>query len=150
MSMLSNEPITAAQKASLDTSLGLLNTALEGFRKPVELNLQAGTTDVSETNVTAQVEPDSVVLRDVTGKRPIRILEQNYDGSLRVQAQMLAKFEGKTIDFSIPMSDGSVKLVPGSISLVVPATGPRGRPATRYRPLRRRPEGGFVLPPRGR
>ncbi|MGD0444432.1 MAG: hypothetical protein ABSA39_10900 [Edaphobacter sp.] len=97
------------------TALTIYNQDFAVIRKPVELNLQAGTTDVSETNVTAQVEPDSVVLRDVTGKRPIHILEQNYDGALRVQAQMLAKFEGKTIDFSIRMSDGSEKVVPGTI-----------------------------------
>ncbi|SOE96305.1 phasin family protein [Burkholderia sp. D7] len=41
MSVLSNEEITATQKASLDTSLGLLNAALEGVTKLVELNLQA-------------------------------------------------------------------------------------------------------------
>jgi phasin family protein len=41
MSVLSNEEIKATQKVSLDTSLGLLNTALEGVRKLVELNLHA-------------------------------------------------------------------------------------------------------------
>jgi phasin family protein len=49
MSMLSNEQITAAQKVSLDTSLGLLNTALEGFRKLVELNLQAVKSTLAES-----------------------------------------------------------------------------------------------------
>src|ERR1700730_11156192 len=93
------------------TALTIYNQDFAVIRTPVDLDLHAGTTEVSETNVTAQVEPDSVVLRDVTGKRPIHILEQNYDGALRVQSQMLAKFEGKTIDFSISMSDGTVKLV---------------------------------------
>jgi len=41
MSLLSPEQIAATQKNNLDTSLGLLNTAFEGFRKLVELNLQA-------------------------------------------------------------------------------------------------------------
>jgi len=50
MSMLSNEPITAAQKASLDTSLGLFNTALEGFRKLVELNLQVVKSTLAESH----------------------------------------------------------------------------------------------------
>ena len=97
------------------TALTIYNQDFAVIRTPVELNLQAGTTDVSATNVTAELEPDSVVLRDVASKRPIHILEQNYDGSLRVQAQMLAKFEGKTIDFGIQMSDGSMKMVPGKI-----------------------------------
>jgi hypothetical protein len=96
-------------------ALTIYNQDFAVIRTPVELDLKVGTTEVSETNVTAQVEPDSVVLRDITGKRPIHILEQNYDGALRVQAQMLAKFEGKTIDFSIPMSDGTQRLVPGKI-----------------------------------
>jgi len=95
-------------------ALTIYNQDFAVIRTPVELNLQAGTTEVSETNVTAQVEPDSVVLRDVSGKRPIRILEQNYDGSLRVQSQMLAKFEGKTIDFMVGTGD-SAKVVPGKI-----------------------------------
>src|SRR5260370_8444654 len=41
MSLLSPEQIGAVQKASLDTSLDLANTALEGFQKLVGLNLQA-------------------------------------------------------------------------------------------------------------
>ena len=41
MSLLSPEQIAATQKANLDTSLGLANTALEGFQKLVGLNVQA-------------------------------------------------------------------------------------------------------------
>lgn len=41
MSVLSPEQIAATQRADLDTSLGLVNTALEGFQKLVGLNLQA-------------------------------------------------------------------------------------------------------------
>jgi hypothetical protein len=105
-----------AASATGRTALTIYNQDFAVIRTPVELNLLAGTTEVSETNVTAQVEPDSVVLRDVTGKRPIHILEQNYDGSLRVQAQMLAKFEGRTITFVIGTnSDGNPMVVQGKI-----------------------------------
>ena len=41
MSLLSSEQIDAAHKANLDTSLGLVNSALEGCQKLVGLNLQA-------------------------------------------------------------------------------------------------------------
>jgi hypothetical protein len=105
----------ASGPATGRTALTIYNQDFAVIRTPVELDLKSGTTEVSETNVTAQVEPDSVVLRDLSGKRPIHILEQNYDGSLRVQADMLAKFEGKTIDFGIQMSDGTMKVVPGKI-----------------------------------
>ena len=41
MSLSSSEQVAATQKARLDMSLGLLNTAFEGFRKLAKLNLQA-------------------------------------------------------------------------------------------------------------
>jgi phasin family protein len=41
MSLLSPGQIAATQKANLDTSLGLANTALEGFQTLVGLNVQA-------------------------------------------------------------------------------------------------------------
>jgi hypothetical protein len=108
--------VSAAQKAApAANSLTIYNQDFALVRTPVDLDLKAGTTQVSATNVTAQVEPDSVVLRDPAGKQPIRILEQNYDGALRVQAQMLAKFEGKTIDFLVPQANGEPKIVPGKI-----------------------------------
>ena len=105
----------ASSPAAVHTGLTIYNQDFALVRRPVELNLKQGTTEVSETNVTAEVEPDSVVLRDVAGKRPIHILEQNYDGSLRVQAQMLAKFEGQTIDFVVPDMQGGQKIVQGKI-----------------------------------
>jgi hypothetical protein len=97
------------------TALTIYNQDFAVVRQPLALDLKAGTTEVTETGVTAQVEPDSVVLRDMSGKRPIRVLEQNYDGSLRVQAQMLAKFEGKTVDFAVPTTTGELKIVVGKI-----------------------------------
>jgi hypothetical protein len=100
---------------SSGNSLTIYNQDFALVRTPVALSLQAGTTEVAETGVTAQVEPDSVLLRDPLGRQPIHILEQNYDGSLRVQAQMLAKFEGQTIDFAVSQAGGEPKLVRGKI-----------------------------------
>jgi len=103
-----------AQPAAGLTGLTIYNQNFAVVRTPVDLDLHAGTTEVSQTNVTAQVEPDSVVLRDATGKRAIQIVEQNYDGALRVQAQMLARFEGQTIDFMVGTGDAA-RIVPGKI-----------------------------------
>jgi hypothetical protein len=96
------------------TSLTIYNQDFALIRSPLTLTLHAGTNDISETHVTSQLEPDSVVLLDRATGRPIPILEQNYDGSLRVQAQMLAKFEGRAIDFEVTDSTGT-KIVPGKI-----------------------------------
>ena len=109
--------ILLAQTAGTGTpaALTIYNQDFALVRTPITLDLKAGTTEVSATNVTARVEPDSVVLRDPLGKREIRILEQDYDGALRVQAQMLAKFEGQTIDFVLPGTNGEQKIVAGKI-----------------------------------
>lgn len=119
--MLCGALVASAQKGApaaakpAESSLTIYNQDFALVRTPVTLNLQAGTTSVSETNVTSQVEPDSVVLRDPAGKRAIHVLEQNYEGSLHVQAEMLAKFEGRTIDFLVPGANGEQKIVQGKI-----------------------------------
>ena len=48
---------------------------------------------------TAQVEPDSVILRDPNGKHSLQILEQNYRNDPVSQELLLSLNEGKTIDF---------------------------------------------------
>ena len=105
---------TAPPPAQSSTGLTIYNQDFAVVRTPVSLDLHAGTNTVSDTAVTAQVEPDSVVLRDSASRRPIPIIEQNYDGALRVQAQMLAKFEGRTVDFAVGAGD-NIKIVPGKI-----------------------------------
>jgi phasin family protein len=54
MSLLSPEQIAAEQKNNLDTSLGLLNTAFEGFRKLVALNLEAFKSTLFQSQDTAR------------------------------------------------------------------------------------------------
>jgi len=106
---------TSATAAPAKTALTIYNQDFAVVRSPVVLDLKAGTTEVLDTNVTSTVEPDSVVLRDPAGKRLIHVLEQNYEGSLHVQAQMLAKFEGQTIDFVVPGLNGEQKIVQGKV-----------------------------------
>jgi hypothetical protein len=105
----------AQEQGKSASALTIYNQDFAVVRKPVALDLKAGTTEVKETGVTAQVEPDSVVLRDALGRRPIHVQEQNYDGALRVQAQMLAKFEGQTVQFVVPTASGEPKIISGRI-----------------------------------
>ena len=53
---------------------------------------------VNFAGITAHLEPDSVILRDLTG-RPIQILEQSYRNDPVSQELLLSFYEGKTIDF---------------------------------------------------
>ena len=97
-------PLAArAQQSSIPgTQLTIYNNDFAVVRTSIDLTLTPGLSDVTTTSVTRQLEPDSVVLRDPTGRTPIRIAEQNYDAAVVNQEWLLNKFEGKTLDFRTP------------------------------------------------
>ncbi|MEO0509736.1 MAG: DUF4139 domain-containing protein [Verrucomicrobiota bacterium] len=68
-------------------------------RDTVPLDLDKGISDASYSGVTAQLEPESVVLRDPSGKIELSIVEQSYRGDPVDQMGLLQMFEGKTIQF---------------------------------------------------
>src|SRR6202041_1661032 len=87
-------------------------------RDSVPLDLKAGVNTVRYTDATAQVEPDSVILRDPTGDHSLQILEQNYRNDPVSQKLLLSLFEGRTIDFEktwLHNSPGTTDLVSGKI-----------------------------------
>src|SRR5271168_2862944 len=87
------EPVVAP------TQLTIYNDDFAVARTSVPLTLHAGMNEVVTTNVTSQLEPDSVVLRDPATQNPIAVMEQSYDAGVVSQAWLLEKYEGKTIDF---------------------------------------------------
>jgi len=88
-----------AQAAFAQPSLTIYNQNFAVVRDTVPLDLQSGVNNVRYTDATAQVEPDSVILRDPSGKHSLQILEQNYRNDPVSQELLLSLFEGKTIDF---------------------------------------------------
>jgi len=107
-------PLAAQQDAA--TQLTIYNDNFAVARTTVPLDLHAGANEVLTTNVTSQLEPDSVILRDATGKHPVRVGEQNYDAGVVTQTWMLEKYEGKTIDFQVTgQHPGETTIVPGKI-----------------------------------
>jgi hypothetical protein len=89
----------AAQQSDAPTQLTIYNQDFAVARTTVPLDLHSGSNEVLTTNVTSQLEPDSVILRDPTGRSPIHVGEQNYDAGVVTQAWLLDKYEGKTLDF---------------------------------------------------
>ena len=110
LSLLPLAALTSSLHA--DPALTIYNQDFAVVRDTVPLDLQAGTTEVRFTETTAHLEPDSVVLRDPSGKIPFQVLEQNYRADPVSQGLLLSLFEGKTIDF----------LLPGNASGTTPAT----------------------------
>ena len=107
----------AAQQGGVGaTALTIYNQNFAVARTTVDMNLSAGTNQITTTNVTTQLEPDSVVLRDPAGKIAFKIDEQNYDGGVIDQNSLLQKYEGKTIQFSQGRTqDGKLITVDGKI-----------------------------------
>ena len=91
--------VAAALVAAAEPALTLYNQNFAVVRDTVPLDLKAGPNAVRYSDATAQVEPDSVILRDPAGKHALQILEQNYRNDPVSQELLLSLFEGRTIDF---------------------------------------------------
>ena len=76
---LSGLALTAlAQLRMTNLSLTVYNQNFAVVRDTVPLDLKAGADTAIISAPTAQVEPDSVILRDPAGQHSLQILEQNY------------------------------------------------------------------------
>jgi hypothetical protein len=106
-------------KSSFDhddaAALTIYNQSFAVVRQTLPLDLKSGTNQLEITDITAHLEPDSVILRDLRSGRDLRILEQNYRSDVASQGRLLALYEGKTIEFLVPDKDGNRRLVPGKI-----------------------------------
>ena len=98
-----------------DPALTIYNQNFAVIRQTVPLDLKAGSNVIRFSGATAQVEPDSVILRDPAGKNVVRVLEQNYLNDPISQERLLHLFEGKTIEFAIRNQDGSTRTVTGKV-----------------------------------
>src|SRR3954453_9935015 len=96
-------------------ALTIYNQSFAVVRQTLPLDLKSGTNQFEITDITAHLEPDSVILRDLKSGRDLRILEQNYRSDVASQGRLLAFYEGKTIEFLVADKEGDRKLVPGKI-----------------------------------
>ena len=101
--------------ANADPSLTIYNQDFAVVRDTVPLDLKAGVNEVSYADTTAQLEPDSVILRDPSGKVSLNILEQNYRNDPVTQGLLLSLNEGKTIGFLVRQQDKPDQVVQGRI-----------------------------------
>lgn len=98
-----------------DPALTIYNQNFAVVRDTVPLDLKPGVNEVSFSDTTAHLEPDSVILRDPSGKVNLQILEQNYRNDPVSQELLLSLFEGKTIDFLVKGVNGPDQTVQGKI-----------------------------------
>ena len=98
-----------------EPALTIYNQDFAVVRDTVPLDLKAGSNDVRFTETTTHLEPDSVLLRDPSGKVPLQVLEQNYRADPVSQALLLSLFEGQTIGFLVPRPDTRPEIVQGKV-----------------------------------
>jgi hypothetical protein len=96
-------------------SLTVYNQNFAVVREKVALSLDKGMNEVKFTDVTAHLEPDSVVLRDPKGKRALQILEQNYRADPISQGLLLSLYEGKEIKFLTTGRDNEERILKGKV-----------------------------------
>ena len=107
--LLSLAPVLAAEPA-----LTIYNQNFAVVRETIPLDLKQGATSVRFTDTTAYLEPQSVILRDPTGQRAIRILEQNFRADPVSPETLLRLYEGKTVEFLVRYQD-KTEIVTGKI-----------------------------------
>jgi len=87
-----------AQQSS-QPSLTIYNQDFAVVRQVIPLDLKSGVNQLNVSDITMHLEPDSVVLRDPSGKHSLQVLEQNYRADAISAAMLLSLYEGQTIDF---------------------------------------------------
>ncbi|MHC4089860.1 MAG: DUF4139 domain-containing protein [Planctomycetota bacterium] len=82
-------------------ALTVYNQDFAVVRQGVTLEVKPGVNELRFTEITAHLEPDSVMLRDPLGQHALQILEQNYRADPVSQELLLSLHEGQTIDFQV-------------------------------------------------
>jgi len=106
--------VCLATLVSAQPAITVYNENFGVVRDTVSLDLNAGLSDVSYSGVTAQLEPESVILRDPSGAVALSVVEQSYRGDPVDQQRLLQMFEGQTIRF-LKVVDGKEVIESGKI-----------------------------------
>ncbi len=103
----------SAQQSS-QPSLTIYNQNFAVVRQQLALDLKSGENRLSVNDITMHLEPDSIILRDPTGKHAVQVLEQNYRADPVSETLLLSLYEGKMIDFEVGTPQG-VQTVKGKV-----------------------------------
>ncbi len=107
--------LLVAANASAQTQLTVYNQNFATVKEKRTLNLVKGENEIRATDITAHLEPESVILRALRRPDALQILEQNYESDPLSEGLLLRKSEGKWLDFEIHTQTGDKKIVKGKI-----------------------------------
>lgn len=116
-------------------ALTIYNQNFAVVRDVIPLDLKAGSNRVRYIGASDYLEPDSVTLRDPSGKLALRILEQSYRADPVSMSALLAHYDGRTIDFLVDTPE-KTEIVSGRIiSAGVPRPDKFGQPEQSRQPV---------------
>jgi hypothetical protein len=98
-------------RASGRTQLTVYNQNFAAVKETRNLELAEGENEIRVTDITAHLEPESVVLHELHQPDSVRILEQNYESDPLSEGLLLRKSEGKLLDFEIVVPQTSEKKI---------------------------------------
>jgi len=123
--------IPLATLAAGGPQVTIYNDGFATVKEDRTLTLQEGVSEVRVTDMSRQLEPDSVMLRELS-KDPfgIRILEQSFINDPLTEGLLLYQLEGETIRFEEKREDGTIKETSGKLirSGYVPGAGSSEQP----------------------
>jgi len=90
-----------AQQSS-QPSLTIYNQNFAVVRQQLPLDLKSGENQVNVNDITMHLEPDSVILRDPTGKHALQVLEQNYRADPVFCCSLSTKAKRSTLNWARP------------------------------------------------
>ena len=106
---------SSGEQSDAAPSLTIYNQGFAVVRQKLPLDLKSGVNHVQITDISAHLEPDSVILRPLEAGQRLQILEQNYRSDPVTQQLLLSLYEGKTIDFVQTDKDANPRIVQGKI-----------------------------------
>lgn len=98
-----------------EPALTIYNRNFAVVREMIPLELKTGINETRFADMVSQLEPDSVILRDPSGKIKFQILEQSYRNDPVSQELLLSLYEGKTIDFYVKQPNKPDEIVKAKI-----------------------------------
>jgi hypothetical protein len=100
-SSITTTEVTPPQGEQSQPSLTIYNQNFAVVRQEIRLDLKPGENQATFQDITYHLEPDSVVLRDPSGKHSVQVLEQNYRADPVNEYSLLSLYEGRTIEFQV-------------------------------------------------
>jgi hypothetical protein len=115
LSLVLASPVALAAEGSRP-QVTIYNDGFASVKERRKLDLKKGDSELRLTDMTSLLEPDSVVLRDLTNPGSLRVYEQNYEAHPLSADSMLAKSEGQTLEFEqINQATGARSMVQGKV-----------------------------------